>query len=94
MKRELGKLDQRDAARTCVRQDVQDRLLGVILVRQSVFIVMVRSALNMHLRVTHLKCAFVVEHNHLPRYRERLAEDREKEDDCEQSAHEIAQGCN
>lgn len=74
---------------TCFRKHVLDRLLGIVLVHHTIFVMVVGSTFQMHLRVLHMKPSLVVKRNHLTGRCEGLAEEGEQQDDCEQSAHEM-----
>lgn len=75
--------------RACVRQHVLDGLLGIVLVRHTVFIMVVGGAFQMHFSMHRLELALVVERSRLAGRCEGLAEEGAQQDDCEQSAHEI-----
>lgn len=91
-KRQLREVEKCCSPRACVRQHVLDRLLGIVLVRHTVFIMVVRDTVHVHLRMNRLKRACVVEYDRLTGRCEGLAEEREQQDDCEQSAHEMGAG--
>lgn len=90
-KRQLRKVEKCRSPRACVRQHVLDGLLGIVLVHHTVFVMVVRDTVHVHLRMNRLKRACVVEYGRLTGRCEGLAEQREQQDDCEQSAHEM--GC-
>ena len=57
--------------------------------RHTVFIMVVGGAFQMHFSMRSLECSLVVENDQLTGRCKGLTEEREQQDDCEQSAHEV-----
>ena len=70
-----------------------DRLLRIVLMRYSLFIMVVRFTLQMHLGMGRLKPSRMVERYRLTSRYEGLAEKGEQQKDCEQSTH-VGRRCN
>jgi hypothetical protein len=90
--RQQGEMEKCYGSWACFREHVLDRLLGIVLVHHTVFVMVVRGTVQMHLSVHHLECSLMVESDHLTGRCEGLAEEGEQQDDCEQSAHEVRNG--
>lgn len=86
-KRQLGDVEKCCGPWACVRQHVLDRLLGIVLVRHTVFIMVVGGAFQMHFSMHRLELPLVVEYDRLAGRCKGLTEKGEQQDDCEQSAH-------
>lgn len=89
MKRQLGKVDQRGCPWAGFREHVLDRLLRIILVQHTMFVMVVRGSFEMQFGMHHLESPLMVERDHLPGRCSGLTEEGEQEDDCEQPAHEV-----
>lgn len=87
--RQLREVEKCCSPRACVRQHVLDGLLGIILVRHTVFIMVVGGAFQMHFSMRSLESSLVVENDQLTGRCKGLTEEGEQQDDCEQSAHEV-----
>ena len=90
--RQQGEMEKCYGSWACFREHVLDRLLGIVLVRHTVFIMVVGGAFQMHFSMHRLELALVVERSRLAGRCEGLAEEGEQQDDCEQSAHEVRNG--
>ena len=86
-KRQLGEVEKCCGPWACLRQHVLDGLLGIVLVRHTVFIMVVGGAFQMHFSMRSLESSLVVENDQLTGRCKGLTEEGEQQDDCEQPAH-------
>lgn len=91
-KRQLGEVEKCCGPWACFCKHVLNRLQRVVLVHHTVFVMVVRGAFQMHFSMRSLESSLVVENDQLTGRCKGLTEEREQQDDCEQSAHEVDNG--